>query len=117
MECNVCVTAADNLVRLCGVCTGEIGIHHGRLFFALAQTVAARERLVALDIFEWQQMNIDASGAGDKRVFLDHAKRLGFNHFVHSGLEPVVPNGRFGVSLALCLPFVLFCCALSAIEF
>ncbi len=56
---------------------GEIGIHHGKLFLLLFFALRAGERAFALDIFEDQQLNRDASGDGDRAVFLGHLRRLG----------------------------------------
>jgi Methyltransferase domain len=58
-----------------GVC--EIGIHHGRLFILLHLLRHGNERSAAYDLFEMQQDNVDASGLGDKAVFLDNLRRLG----------------------------------------
>jgi hypothetical protein len=58
-----------------GVC--EIGIHHGRLFILLHLLRQENERSAAYDLFEMQQDNVDASGLGDKAVFLDNLRRLG----------------------------------------
>ncbi|KAL4425809.1 hypothetical protein ABPG75_009825 [Micractinium tetrahymenae] len=60
---------------------GEIGTHHGRFFFALAATAAPDEKLLAIDLYEDQGKNIDASGGTDtsKRTeFKKHAHALGW---------------------------------------
>jgi hypothetical protein len=44
----------------------EIGVHHGRLFILLSLCRAAGEAAVAIDLFEEQAQNIDASGQGSK---------------------------------------------------
>lgn len=49
---------------------GEIGVHHGRYFLAMAALSRSSERLVAIDIFEDQHLNIDKSGLGDRGQFL-----------------------------------------------
>lgn len=54
----------------------EIGIHHGKLFFVLYLTTRADEKALAIDVFDAQQLNDPPSGKGDKRTFLEHAKRV-----------------------------------------
>lgn len=52
----------------------EIGIHYGRFFIALANLCEPGSDLVAIDVFEDQQKNIDGSGRGNEmqfRKFLD----------------------------------------------
>lgn len=46
----------------------EIGVHHGKSFLLLANGVRDDERAVALDVFEDQSRNVDASGHGDRDV-------------------------------------------------
>jgi hypothetical protein len=48
----------------------EIGVHHGKATVLLARMKREGERLGACDIFENQGLNRDASGKGDKEVFL-----------------------------------------------
>jgi Methyltransferase domain len=55
----------------------EIGIHHGRLFILLHLLRQGSERSAAYDLFEMQDENIDASGLGDKAIFLDNLRRYG----------------------------------------
>ena len=50
----------------------EIGVHHGRLFLILANAVVAGERAVAVDVFDAQDKNLDASGAGDRNILEQH---------------------------------------------
>jgi hypothetical protein len=56
---------------------GEIGIHHGKLFLLLYLALQEGERAFALDVFEDQQFNIDASGLGDRATFLGNFARAG----------------------------------------
>jgi hypothetical protein len=56
---------------------GEIGIHHGRLFILLHLLRQANERSAAYDLFDMQEENVDASGLGDKAIFLDNLRRHG----------------------------------------
>lgn len=53
----------------------EIGVHHGKSFIPLAGFSRDR-KLYAIDIFEDQEKNIDGSGMGDKRAFLDNLSRF-----------------------------------------
>jgi hypothetical protein len=56
---------------------GEIGIHHGKLFLLLYLALRNDERAFALDVFEDQQFNVDASGRGDREVFLENFRSVG----------------------------------------
>lgn len=47
----------------------EIGVHHGRLFFALANCARPGELGVAIDIFSDQFLNVDKSGSGNRQIF------------------------------------------------
>ena len=53
---------------------GEIGVHHGKLFI-LMRLAAPDDRGFAIDVFEDQHLNVDRSGAGDRRKFLDNVTR------------------------------------------
>ena len=55
-----------------GAC--EIGVHHGRLFIALATLVRDDAPLLAVDVFENQDANIDKSGMGDREQFLANVR-------------------------------------------
>jgi hypothetical protein len=56
---------------------GEIGIHHGRLFILLALTLQPGETAFAVDIFDDQSANLDASGFGDEAVFRRNMAKFG----------------------------------------
>lgn len=56
---------------------GEIGIHHGKLFLLLYLSLQDDERAFALDVFEEQQYNVDASGHGDRAAFLRNFGKIG----------------------------------------
>jgi len=56
---------------------GEIGIHHGKLFLLLYLSMLPEERSFALDVFENQEFNKDASGLGDRGIFLRNLARVG----------------------------------------
>ena len=49
----------------------EIGVHHGKSFLVLANAIAPREKIFAIDVFEDQYKNIDQSGRGDRQIFLN----------------------------------------------
>lgn len=53
----------------------EIGVHHGRLFILLYLLGDTGERAVAVDLFTYQELNIDHSGAGDLACFKKNLKR------------------------------------------
>lgn len=55
---------------------GEIGIHHGKSFLALASLAQAGEELLAVDCFGHQEFNIDHSGLGNRAMFESHAKSV-----------------------------------------
>ncbi len=54
----------------------EIGVHHGKLFVLLYLMLRKSEKAVAVDIFENAELNVDASGKGNKSVFLRNVKRF-----------------------------------------
>jgi FkbM family methyltransferase len=54
----------------------EIGIHHGKSFLCLAAGAAAGEALVAIDVFDQQELNLDRSGHGDVEKFRSHLNRF-----------------------------------------
>jgi hypothetical protein len=56
---------------------GEIGVHHGLFFFALAAAARPCEPLIVIDVFGDQQKNIDSSGKGNYNTFRCHAQRFG----------------------------------------
>jgi hypothetical protein len=53
----------------------EIGVHHGKYFYALATGLASGEKAVAIDLFENQHENVDKSGAGDRSIFMMNAAK------------------------------------------
>ena len=53
---------------------GEIGVHHGRFFFALDALRSAGERSLAIDVFGNQSLNIDRSGLGDLEKFTGYVR-------------------------------------------
>ena len=54
----------------------EIGIHHGKSFLALVAAARPSDRLLAIDLFERQAENVDASGSGDREAFLANLRRF-----------------------------------------
>lgn len=55
----------------------EIGVHHGKATVLLSRMKRADERLGVCDIFENQGLNRDASGRGDKEIFLSNMRTHG----------------------------------------
>jgi len=71
--------AADQRRRsVCGG-VGEIGVHHGHFFIALAHTACACDSMFAADVFGAQHLNVDHSGRGDKAKFLSNIAKFGLN--------------------------------------
>lgn len=54
----------------------EIGVHHGKSFFALANAARPTETLYAIDVFGHQNLNIDASGKGDLDIFKKNSDKF-----------------------------------------
>jgi hypothetical protein len=54
----------------------EIGVHHGKLFYIIAAAARADDRLLAIDLFGQQGLNVDSSGSGDRVIFERHADNL-----------------------------------------
>lgn len=54
---------------------GEIGIHHGKFFLLLCHLRKPSEAGLAIDVFEQQELNIDHSGKGDRRIFEENVCR------------------------------------------
>lgn len=50
----------------------EIGVHHGKSFLVLANSIASGEKIFAIDVFEDQHKNIDQSGHGDRETFMEN---------------------------------------------
>jgi hypothetical protein len=58
-----------------GGAVAEIGVHHGKLFIALALLAAPGEAALAVDVFERQDLNPDGSGHGDRAMLETHLAR------------------------------------------
>jgi hypothetical protein len=76
---------------LCGS-VGEIGVHHGKLFLLPYLASRQGEAAFAVDVFDQQGRNVDASGRGDERVFRSNLQRHagsteGLEVFVGDSLE------------------------------
>jgi hypothetical protein len=56
---------------------GEIGVHHGRFWIAIAHTAREGEATFVCDLFEDQHSNIDGSGNGDRTKFFANVKKFG----------------------------------------
>lgn len=50
----------------------EIGVHHGKSFLVLANSLASGEKIFAIDVFEDQHKNLDQSGHGNRDTFLNN---------------------------------------------
>ncbi len=50
----------------------EIGVHHGKLFFLISHIGAETCSLLAIDLFEDQEKNVDGSGEGSRATFESH---------------------------------------------
>ena len=55
---------------------GEIGVHYGGFFLALAVSSAAGEQPFAIDIFDQKHLNVDGSGKGAWRRFSANVRML-----------------------------------------
>jgi hypothetical protein len=47
----------------------EIGVHYGRSAILMALMAARGETAIFVDLFDWQDQNIDFSGSGDRQIF------------------------------------------------
>lgn len=47
----------------------EIGVHHGKFLLGLEQLIDQGEKVIGIDIFGNQHLNVDASGSGDRAAF------------------------------------------------
>ena len=74
---------------------GEFGVHHGRYTGCLFLGATANEDLVVGDIFEQQDKNVDGSGFGDKRMFMQGLTTYGLSEsdlfLVHTGSTDEIP--------------------------
>lgn len=62
---------------------GEIGVHHGKFFIALA-LLKEQQPAVAIDVFDLQTLNVDRSGRGNKEIFLENFKTHAGEREVHA---------------------------------
>lgn len=73
------VIATSDLQETLGI-TGsvaEIGVHQGRLFVLLDLLRRDGDQALAIDVFEKQNLNIDSSGRGDRKVLERNLCRVG----------------------------------------
>ena len=47
----------------------EIGVHHGKYFLGIENITPITNRSIALDLFGRQDLNVDRSGSGDRKIF------------------------------------------------
>jgi hypothetical protein len=57
----------------------EIGVHHGKFFLGLNSLLGTKEHSVAIDVFEEQNLNIDNSGCGNRKIFEDNISKYAQN--------------------------------------
>lgn len=74
----------------------ELGVHHGRFTGFLFVTARDTEKLVVADVFEkLQHKNVDKSGLGDKKRFLQGIQTYGLTHHdlhtIHVGSSDEIP--------------------------
>jgi len=67
---------AQNAAGLTGA-VAEIGVHHGKSFLPLCLALQEGERALCIDLFDRQDQNVDASGHGDREIFLGHLTAFG----------------------------------------
>ena len=67
----------------------EIGIHHGKLFLLLNQTVLPDFKSYAIDVFDDQHLNIDNSGGGSLSIFQNNLK----NFDLYQGDNTIIIKG------------------------
>jgi hypothetical protein len=60
----------------------EIGVHHGQFLIGMALMRGMRGMCVAVDIFDQQELNLDKSGYGDRKAFIDNLKKYDLEHDV-----------------------------------
>ena len=89
---------------------GEIGIHHGRFFVALALLRQAGEIATAIDVFEDQHLNVDWSGSGNRDAFLANLHRHGvsMSDVVIHKIDSLTMQSRDLISLSNGQRFRLF---------
>ncbi len=58
----------------------EIGTHHGRSLIPLIKGSKKKNKVVVMDIFENQKLNISKSGFGSKKIFLKNLKKFKINN-------------------------------------
>src|SRR5947209_19679789 len=63
----------------------EIGVHHGCSALALIAAARADETLIAIDLFDRQDLNIDNSGRGSLAAFQQHLSNL----FPHARMQTI----------------------------
>lgn len=54
----------------------EIGVHHGCSALALVAAARPNETLIAIDLFDRQELNVDDSGKGSLAAFQEHLRTL-----------------------------------------
>jgi len=78
---------------------GEIGVHHGLFYGALASNARENEKLWAADLFSKQELNFDKSGKGDLDVFKRNMKKIGVEdiHIIEGDSMMISPSDVLSV--------------------
>ena len=74
----------------------EIGVHHGKSFIPLCMALEGNEQALCIDVFEDQSKNKDASGKGNRDVFLKNLAWLNIEfdeaNIIQASSEEVTPE-------------------------
>lgn len=70
-----------------GVC--EIGVHHGKFYLLLNSITPKTAKSFAIDLFEDQNLNIDGSGKGDRKIFEENLAA----YDAHNGRNTIIIKG------------------------
>ena len=54
----------------------EIGVHHGKFLIGIENITPLNGEVIAVDVFESQEKNIDKSGAGNLEIFNSHVENF-----------------------------------------
>lgn len=86
---------AQNEQSIAGSCV-EIGVHHGKSFIPLCMALKNNEQALCIDVFDEQSKNKDASGKGNRAVFLKNLAwlKIAFDesNIIQASSEEVTPK-------------------------
>lgn len=80
----------------------EIGVHHGLFFIGMHNLCEPGGKSLALDLFELQDLNVDASGYGDKDVFARNLRSYAAHAddcIVHDGIDSLAISAEYAMEL------------------